>query len=283
MELLLDRDDGVLHPLVRRHVVGGREHRDLGEVAEHLAGERVEPRDPLDRVAPPLDPDRGLLVRGVDLEDVALDAELPAGQVRLVPQVLDVDEALLGPLHVGRHALVDPQDLALVLLGRAQAVDARDARHDQDVAAGQERGGRRVPQALDLVVDRGVLLDVGVGGRDVRLGLVVVVVRDEVLHRVLGEGLAELVRELGRERLVGRDDDRRPLDAFDHVGDRERLARPGRAEQGDVGLAGPDALDQVVDGRGLVTGRNVVGVDLERGHGTSVGAAADVPTSGRPR
>ena len=172
VELLLDRDDGPLHPLVRRDVVGGREHRDLGEVAEHLAGDRVEPRDPLDRVAPPLDPDRGLLVRGMDLEDVALDAELPARQVRLVPQVLDVDQALLGPLHVGRHALVDPQDLALVLLGRAQAVDARDARHDQDVAPGQQRGGRRVPQALDLVVDRRVLLDVGVGrtGRRPRAG-----------------------------------------------------------------------------------------------------------------
>ena len=172
VELLLDRDDGPLHPLVRGDVVRRGEHRDLGEVSEHLAGDRVEPRDPLDRVAPPLDPDRGLLVRGVDLEDVALDAELPARQVRLVPQVLDVDQALLGPLHVGRHALVDPQDLALVLLGRAQAVDAGDARDDQDVAAGQQGGGRRVPQALDLVVDRRVLLDVGVGrtGRTPRAG-----------------------------------------------------------------------------------------------------------------
>jgi hypothetical protein len=39
----------------------------------------------------------------------------------------------------------------------------------------------------------------------------------------------------------------------------------------------------VVDGRGLVTGRNVVGVDLERGHGPSVGALADAPTSARRR
>ena len=56
-----------------------------------------------------------------------------------------------------------------------------------------------------------VLLDVEVGLRDVRLGLVVVVVRDEVLDRVAGEELAELVAELRGERLVVRDHERRPL------------------------------------------------------------------------
>ena len=45
------------------------------------------------------------------------------------------------------------------------------------------RGG--VAQLVDLVVDVGVLVDVGVGARDVRLGLVVVVVGDEVLDGVV--------------------------------------------------------------------------------------------------
>jgi hypothetical protein len=44
-------------------------------------------------------------------------------------------------------------------------------------------------QPVDLVVDRGVLLDVGVARRDVGLGLVVVVVADEVLDGVVGEEL----------------------------------------------------------------------------------------------
>ena len=66
-------------------------------------------------------------------------------------------------------------------------------------------------QAVDLVVDRGVLLDVEVLGRDVGLGLVVVVVGDEVLDRVLGEELAELVAELRGQRLV--------------VGDHQRVGR----------------------------------------------------------
>ena len=44
---------------------------------------------------------------------------------------------------------------------------------------------------------------------DVRLGLVVVVVGDEVLDGVFGEELAELVAELGGQRLVVRDHERR--------------------------------------------------------------------------
>ena len=47
-----------------------------------------------------------------------------------------------------------------------------------------------------------------VGRRDVRLGLVVVVVRDEVLDRVLGEELPQLAVELGGQGLVVGEDQR---------------------------------------------------------------------------
>ena len=57
------------------------------------------------------------------------------------------------------------------------------------------------------------LLDVGVGARHVGLGLVVVVVGDEVLDRVVGEEALELAVELGGQRLVGREDQRRALGA----------------------------------------------------------------------
>ena len=72
-------------------------------------------------------------------------------------------------------------------LGRAQAVDARHRGHDQHVAALEQRLGRAQPQPVDLLVDVGLFLDVGVGLRDVGLGLVVVVVGDEVLDRVVRE------------------------------------------------------------------------------------------------
>jgi hypothetical protein len=54
-----------------------------------------------------------------------------------------------------------------------------------------------------VLVDRAVLLDEQVALRDVGLGLVVVVVADEVLDRVLRKELAELAVELRREVLFG--------------------------------------------------------------------------------
>ena len=74
------------------------------------------------------------------------------------------------------------------------------------VAPREEARGRGVAEPVDVVVPGRVLLDVEVGLRDVRLGLVVVVVRDEVLDGVVREELAELVAELRGERLVVRDD-----------------------------------------------------------------------------
>ena len=146
-------------------------------------------------------------------------------------------------------------------------------------------------EPLDLVVHRGVLLDVGVGLRDVGLGLVVVVIAHEVLDGVLGEDLPELVGELRAEGLVGRDHQGRALDAFDEMGDRERLPGPGGPEERDLLAPRLDALDQLLDGVRLVTGRAEIGGDLEGGHAhASLGLSGDKPlpsrhglTCGRPR
>ena len=101
-------------------------------------------------------------------------------------------------------------DLA-VFLRRAEAVDAGDRGDDQHVAPLEEAARRREAQLLDLLVELAVLLDVGVGARDVGFRLVVVVVADEVLDGVVREELFELGVELRGERLVRREHERRLL------------------------------------------------------------------------
>ena len=143
----------------------------------------------------------------------------------------ELDEPAQDRALVALLAHVEHQELLGVHLGRAESVDRRHRRHDDHVAAGEQRARGRVAQPVDLVVDRAVLLDVRVGRRDVRLGLVVVVVGDEVLDPVLREELPELGGQLRGERLVGRHHQRGPLRLRDHVGDREALPRAGDAEQ----------------------------------------------------
>ena len=123
-----------------------------------------------------------------------------------------------------------------------------------------------MPEPLDLLVDRGVLLDVGVGLRDVGLGLVVVVVRDEVLHRVVWEQLAQLVGELRRQRLVGQHDEHGPLQPLGHPSRGGGLAGTGGTHEHDVLDAVVHATLDLGDRSRLVARRLVVRDHLERRH-----------------
>ena len=102
-QLLLDADDGGLHPLGAGGVVGGREHHQILEGLQALAGERVEHGDAFNLVAEELDPHRSLVIGGMDLDGVAPHPELAPRQVHVVALVLQVDQAA--------------KDRALVVLG----------------------------------------------------------------------------------------------------------------------------------------------------------------------
>jgi hypothetical protein len=86
----------------------------------------------------------------------------------------------------------------------------------------------------------------------------------EVLDCVARKELTELAVQLRRQRLVGREHDRRPTHLRDHVGHRERLARARHAEQRLKDQAVVQALDQLRDGRGLVARRRIGLEQLER-------------------
>ncbi len=122
-------------------------------------------------------------------------------------------------------------------------------------------------QPVDLLVDRRVLLDVEVPARNVRLGLVVVVIRDEVLDRVVREERPEFVAELGGERLVVGHDERRLLQLGNRGGHRHRLAGAGGPEQRRVRVPGPDRGGDLLDRLRLVGGGAVGRVEAELGHG----------------
>ena len=264
-QLALDLDEAPLHRLVLGDVVAGRPDRDVVDVVEDLARKRVEVVDRLDLVAEEVQAVGRLRVGGEDLHQLALGAEGAAGKRRLVAVVLHAHELLEELVAVDPLPHLEQLHLLRVELGRADAVDAGDRGDDHDVAPGEQRRRRRMAEAVDLVVDRRVLLDVEVLRRDIRLGLVVVVVGDEVLDRVLGEELAELVAELRGERLVVSDDKGRALDRLDRRGHREGLARPGRAEERQVLLARRNALGQTLDRLRLIRRRRVGGFSLKEG------------------
>ena len=107
---------------------------------------------------------------------------------------------------------------------------------------------RRSRSISSLIVD--FLLDVGVRLRDVGLGLVVVVVGDEVLDGVLGEEGLELLVELGGQGLVVGEDQGGAVHLREHRGDGEGLAAAGDPEQHLVLVAALEALRRARRWRG---------------------------------
>ena len=266
VELAADRAEREAQLVGRRHELLGRIQRDAaGHRPQHRAGERVHHGKALHLVAEELDAvGRVVEVARLHLDHVAAHPEAAAAEgdvVALVEHVHEPAEQLFARKGL---ALIDPQQHRAVVRRRAQAVDARHAGHHDHVRAREERRGGRKAQALDLLVDGRILLDVGVGARDVGLGLVVVEVGNEILHRVVREELPELRVELRRERLVVRHHERGPPEIPDDVGGREGLARAGDAEERLVPVAGEHRARKPVDGRALVAARLVGGGKLER-------------------
>ena len=194
------------------------------QLLHRVARQGVEPADPLDLIAEKLDAHGHLRVRGPDLQHVAAGAEPGPLEHGIVALVLQAHEAPHELAHVGRVALLQLDAHLAVVLGIAQPVDARHGGHDDHVPPFHEGGRRREPHPLDLPVDRRVLLYVQVLARHVGLGLVVVVVRDEVLHGVVRKEVHELAVQLRGEGLVVGEHEGGKLDLLDDLGHGEGLA-----------------------------------------------------------
>ncbi len=263
LQLLLDAGQRPFDRPRRGNEVRRRIDGHLLHLREDLAADRLQPLDALHLVAVELDADDRVLIGGVHLQQVAAQAELATAEIEIAPAVHHVNQP---PRHRFQSRLLShfqEDHLRQVFLRRAETVDAGDAGDDHDVTARQQRAGGSMSEAVDLLVDGGIFLDIGVGGRQIRLRLVVVVVADEVFHGVVRQEFLELVAQLRRQRLVVRHHQRRPADAGDDVGHGESLAGTGDAQQRLAEIAAAQARHELPDRLRLVAGGGIVGIKIE--------------------
>ena len=156
-------------------------------------------------------------------------------------------------LHSGAHT----DHHAFVFAGVAHGINAADAGDDNHVLAFTHRGGGAVTQAVDLFIDGSVLLDVGIAGGDIGLGLVIIVVGDEILHRAVRKKGPQFAAELGGQRFVVGQNQRGLLHPFDDGSHGEGLAAAGHTQQHLIFFALQNAPGQAVDGGGLIAGGGI--------------------------
>ena len=189
-------------------------------------GQRVKELQGFDLVVKQLHTNRHFAVlSGEDVNGVAAHAESAARKIHVIALVLHTyqlhDHVALAHLVTGaqrHHHLV-------VGLGLAYAVNRRDGSDDDHIAPLEYAFGAGQAHLFDVLVNRRVLLDKQIALRHIGLGLVVVVITDEILHRVVREKFAELAVQLRRQGFVGRKNNRRAAQPCDHIGHGEGLAR----------------------------------------------------------
>ena len=245
--------------IVRRGVDG-----DVVQNAFRYAGDGVDLGNAVNFIAEELNADGPARpVGGIDLQRIAAHAVGVADEVEVVALIADLGQLAHKLVPVVFHAGAKRNNHVFIVDRVAQAVDTRHGRDDDHVPALGQRARRAVAQALDLVVDGGILFDIRVRLGDIRLRLVIVVVGNEVFHGVFREKLAEFRAQLRSQRLVVREDQRGPVDVGDDIRHGERLAGTGHAEQDLIAQAHIEALRQLLDGLRLVAGGLELGVQLK--------------------
>ena len=222
------------------------------------AGQGVELGNAVDFVPKKLHPDGQLAhISQIDIHRVAVHSELIAHKIHVVALVLQGDQlfAQLVPLHLHPGAQAD--DHTAVVDGVAQRVDAGYRCHNDDIPPLGKCCRGRMAQTVDLIVDGAVLFNIGIGAGDVGFRLVVIVVADEVLHRIVGKKRAELGTQLCRQRFVMRQHQRGAVALGNDIGHGKGLAAAGHAQQGLAAVAPLHPLHQLRDRLRLVAGRGI--------------------------
>ena len=252
-QVVLYPTDGALGLLLARHKEVGRINLVLVETLQRAQGERVALLDGVDLVVPPTNAQHVVAVGHGHQHRIALDGEIASLQVDVVAHIERVDQLAEKLIAVELLAAPDGHHVLLHRHGCAHTIDARHRRHDDDVLSARQQvadGGQT--ELVDLFVDGEVFLNIGVGGGQISLGLIVVVIRHVIVDGVIGEEAAHLLIELGGERLVMAQYQRGLVDVGNDIGHRERLTRTGHTKQhlGRVALA--YAVGELPDGLGLV-------------------------------
>ena len=229
-----------------------------------LARQRVDLGDAVDFVSEELHADDRIIGgRGKNFHHISPDAEFVADKVNVIALILQLYE-LFDQLVAGLfHARAQRNHHVAVINRVAQTVDTGNRCDDDHIAPLRQRKCGAVAQLVDFVVDGAVLFDIGIGLRNVRLGLIVVVIGDKVFYRVVGKEFLELAAELRRERFVMCEHKRRTLQTLNYVRHSERLARACYAEQSLLFIAFLNASDQRFNCLRLVACGLVFGVNLE--------------------
>ncbi len=260
LELFVDSGDGAFFLPGGQDVMRLRVDRKPGQVftaRAHFSGQRIDLPQSVHLISPHLDAVALIFVRRIDFDHVAAHPKRAAPQI-LAAFVLNLDQPPQQRFPRRLLPLLQHHQHPVIRFWRPDAVNARNAGHNDYVAPLEQRPRRAHPQLVQLVVDRRFLLDVDVCRGNVRFRLVIIVVADEIFDRILREEPLELMVELRGQCLIVGQDQGRPVRLLDDLGHRKGFSRARHAQQHLMFVAGFQPPPKLLDRSGLIAARLIV-------------------------
>ena len=197
----------------------------------HFAEQRIDRGNRIYFFSPELNAKCLILITWIDLNDVTADAKSAALKIDVRAFILQLHQSLQQRLTLDARSRFEEKQHAVVSIWIAEAIDTRDAGHYNHIAPLKQGTRRRHSQAIDLLVNDRLLLDIDVAGWHVGFGLVVIVVRNKIFDRIFRKERLEFLVELRRERLIVGKNQRGALSLLNDAGNSESLSTAGYAEQ----------------------------------------------------
>ena len=212
--------------------MGCRENTDMCKLALDFPGKHINFRNPVDLIPEKFHPHSRIRTVGrKNLQSVPADTEGASVKIHLIAGVLNVDQFSDDLIPVLGHARTKRDHHVLEFLWRTQSVNTGYGGDDDNVLALRHGSSGREPELVDLVIDGRVLGNVGVRGWHICFRLVIIVIGDEILHRILREKLLKFPIKLRRQRLIVRQDQSRLIQLSNNIRHGKRLTRPRHPQQ----------------------------------------------------
>ena len=202
-QVVLDVADGLDAAFACGDEVAGRVDGDFFDFLDGGPRHRVDDGQPVHLVAEKLDADGVIRSAEEDIDRIPAHAEGSPLEIRFGPRVQSLHQLVQQAGETPGLAFADVDGLGVEIVRIPDAVQAGYAGNDDDVPPARHQGRRRAePQLVDALVDAEVFFNIGIRRGDVGFGLIVVVIRYEVLDRIGRKKRLEFAIQLGCKRFV---------------------------------------------------------------------------------
>ena len=121
-------------------------------------------------------------------------------------------------------------------------------------------------ELFDFLIDIGILFDIRVGGGNISLRLVIIVIGDKIFYSVMRKKFFKFPVKLGCQRFIVRDDQRRFLYTFYDVGHRKSLSRSRNAQKRLMFFTVQKSFRQFFHRLRLISCQPVIGYEFKSAH-----------------